>query len=125
MVDVVRRAVSPDPNPAIAALTAQLAALPTAPHIQYATGVTDALGEAVIIWAEQFTTAPVVTLALQTATGQIHAARITANSTSATTVRVLRTPTVSVLGINVLGATVDAAGVTVHATGMATGMAPA
>lgn len=79
-----------------------------------ATGVTDGAGNVTFNWpAGMFTVPPVVTVALQGAAG-FRSSAITANSPTATTVNVLGAPVVSLLGINILAASVAAVGITVH-----------
>jgi hypothetical protein len=87
--------------------------------VQHVTGTTDASGLLTVNWPITFSTVPVVATAIQTGTAQMHSTRITANSASSTSVAVLRSPVIVVATINVLGATVAAAGVTVHLIGVA------
>lgn len=87
--------------------------------VQRITGTTDGSGNVTLSWPQAFSGTPVVALALETSNTAMHSARITANSGSSTSVNVTRAPTVTVLSINVLGATVAASGVTVHALGAA------
>lgn len=84
-----------------------------------ATGVTDATGNVTFTWpVGAFTTPPVVSLAVQAGTG-FRSARIAANTALVTTVNVLQSASVTVLGIGVLATGGPAVGVTVHATATA------
>lgn len=84
-------------------------------RVERATGVTDGSGNVTFTWpAGTFTAPPVVTIALQGAVG-FRSHTITANSAASTTVNILGAPVVSLLGIQILAASVPAAGVTVHA----------
>lgn len=104
----------------IPAIVTAMAGMSTgALKVQRGTAVTDGSGVATITWPTSFSGTPVVALGLETSNASAHSGRITANSSSATTVTVLRAPVVTVLSINVLGATVAASGVTVHAIGVA------
>lgn len=90
-----------------------------APTTVRATAVTDGAGNAVFTWpAGTFTAPPVVTVALQAGAG-FRSATVTANSAASTTVHVLGAPVVSLLGIQILAASVPASGVTVHAHAVA------
>ncbi|MFD5570479.1 hypothetical protein [Streptomyces cadmiisoli] len=83
--------------------------------MERATGVTDASGNVTFNWpAGTFSVPPVVTIGIQGAVG-FRSHTITANSATATTVNILGAPVVSLLGIQILAASVPAAGVTVHA----------
>ncbi|MFB8347917.1 hypothetical protein [Streptomyces niveus] len=87
---------------------------PVSGRVERATGVTDAAGNVTVNWqAGTFAVPPVVTVALQGAAG-FRSHTITANSATATTVHVLGAPVVSLLGIQILAASVAAAGITVH-----------
>ncbi|MFI2434635.1 hypothetical protein [Streptomyces sp. NPDC018693] len=90
-----------------------------APRIERATGVTDGAGNVTFNWpVGAFTAPPVVTVALQAADG-FRSVRISANSATATTVNVLASAGVTILGIGVLAAGTPASGVTVHAHAVA------
>jgi hypothetical protein len=83
-------------------------------RVQRATGVTDGSGNVTFPWpVGAFSAPPVVTLAIQGAVG-FRSATVTANSATATTVNVLGAPVVSLLGIQILAASVPASGITVH-----------
>jgi len=83
--------------------------------VERATGVTDANGNVTVNWpAGAFSAPPVVTVAVQGAVG-FRSHTITANSATSTTVTVVGAPVVSLLGIQILAASVPASGVTVHA----------
>jgi hypothetical protein len=87
---------------------------PTSGRVERRTGVTDASGNVTFNWsAGVFTVPPIVTVDLQGAAG-FRSHTITANSATATTVNVLGAPVVSLLGIQILAASVAASGVTVH-----------
>jgi len=87
---------------------------PISGRVERATGVTDGAGNVTVTWpVGTFSVPPVVTVALQGAAG-FRSSTVTANSATATTVNVLGAPVVSLLGINVLAASVAAAGITVH-----------
>ncbi len=88
-------------------------------RIERATAVTDGSGNAVFTWpAGAFSAPPVVTVAVQGAVG-FRSHTITANSAASTTVNILGAPIVSLLGIQILAASVPAPGVTVHAHAVA------
>ncbi|MFI6290022.1 hypothetical protein ACIBEJ_00465 [Nonomuraea sp. NPDC050790] len=88
--------------------------------IERARAVTDANGNATFIWpAGVFTAAPVVTIGLQGGAA-FRSHTITANSATSTTVHVLVSAGVTILGIGVLAVGAPAAGVTVHAHAVAT-----
>ncbi|BBA98360.1 hypothetical protein RVR_4511 [Actinacidiphila reveromycinica] len=85
------------------------------PRIERATGVTDGSGNVTFTWpVGAFSAAPVVTLATQGASA-FRSCSITANSAASTTVNVLASAGVTLLGIGVLAVGAPAAGVTVHA----------
>lgn len=85
------------------------------PRVERAVGVTDGSGNVTLVWpAGAFTAPPTVTVALQGAAG-FRSHTITANSATSTTVTVVGAPVVSLLGIQILAASVPASGVTVHA----------
>lgn len=87
---------------------------PISGRVERATGVTDANGNVTVNWpAGTFAVPPVVTVALQGATG-FRSHTITANSATATTINVLGAPVVTLLGIQILAASVAASGITVH-----------
>ncbi|MFC8882987.1 hypothetical protein ACFT54_10225 [Streptomyces cinereoruber] len=87
---------------------------PTSGRVERATGVTDANGNVTFAWpAGTFSVPPVVTVALQGATG-FRSHTITANSATATTVNVVGAPVVSLLGIQILAAATPAPSITVH-----------
>ncbi|MGW2951498.1 hypothetical protein [Streptomyces eurythermus] len=88
---------------------------PPAPRIERATGTTDGNGNVTFTWpVGAFTVPPVVTIGLQGASAfRSHA--ITANSAASTTVNVLASAGVTLLGIGVLAVGTPAAGVVVHA----------
>ncbi|MEH0402853.1 hypothetical protein ACFY7V_03440 [[Kitasatospora] papulosa] len=87
---------------------------PISGRVERATGTTDAAGNVTVTWpAGTFSVAPVVTVALQGAAG-FRSFTVTANSATATTVNVLGAPVVSLLGVNILAASVAAPGITVH-----------
>ncbi|MEU2487035.1 hypothetical protein ABZ593_20805 [Streptomyces sp. NPDC012617] len=87
---------------------------PVSGRVERATGVTDASGNVTFSWpAGTFSVPPVVTVGLQGASAfRSHA--ITANSATATTVNVLVSAGVTLLGIGVLAVGAAASGVTVH-----------
>lgn len=88
-------------------------------RVERATAVTDGSGNAVFTWpAGAFAAPPVVTVSVQAAAG-MRSPTITANSATSTTVHVLGAPVVSLLGIQILAASVPASGVTVHAQAVA------
>lgn len=88
-------------------------------RVERATAVTDGSGTATFTWpAGAFAAPPVVTLAVQGAAG-FRSLTVTANSATSTTVNVLGAPVVSLLGIQILAASVPAPGVTVHAHAVA------
>lgn len=92
---------------------------PAGPRVERATGVTDGSGNVTLVWpAGAFTAPPTVTVALQGAAG-FRSHTITANSAASTTVHVLGAPVVSLLGIQILAASIPASGVTVHAHAVA------
>lgn len=102
----------------IPAMQAQIAAMQGVVgslRVQRASGTTNASGLVTFTWPVAFSGSPAVALGIETATGDVHSARLTAVSATGATVHVLRAPVVTVLSINVLGATVNAAGATVHA----------
>ncbi|MEW2568312.1 hypothetical protein [Streptomyces sp. NPDC047070] len=79
------------------------------------TVVTDGSGNATFNWPPgTFSAPPVVTVALQGAAG-FRSHTITANTAASTTVNVLGAPVVSLLGIQILAASIPAPGITVHA----------
>ncbi|MEU9576310.1 hypothetical protein [Streptomyces chilikensis] len=79
------------------------------------TAVTDGDGVATFNWpAGAFSGPPVVTLAVEAGAG-FRSARIASNTATQTTVHVLAAAGVTLLGIGVLAAGVNAPGVTVHA----------
>lgn len=86
------------------------------------TGVTDASGNAVIaIPAGRFAAAPIVSMDIQRATGNMLDFRATAITATSITVNVQQSPVLSVVGIDVLGARIPAGGVTVHVLARAAG----
>ncbi|MDI9829687.1 hypothetical protein [Streptomyces sp. KAU_LT] len=88
---------------------------PSSPRVERATAVTDGAGNVTFTWpAGAFSAPPVVTVSLQGAVG-FRSHTVTANSAGSTTVNVLGAPVVSLLGIQILAASVPASGVTVHA----------
>jgi hypothetical protein len=92
---------------------------PLTPHLERATGVTDGSGNVTFAWpAGAFSAPPVVTIGVQGASG-FRAHSITANSAASTTVNVLASAGVTLLGIGVLAVGTPAAGVTVHAHAVA------
>lgn len=105
-----------------AAIAAQLDGLESAVEslagggslVQSAKGTTDSNGAVTFIWDTPFSGTPVVVAEIQTATAEIHSTRITACSDTGASFHVARSPVVSVLGINVAAAMINAAGVTVH-----------
>lgn len=87
--------------------------------VHRARGVTDGSGNVTFTWpAGAFVVAPIVTFGLEAAAG-FRSVRISANSTTATTVNVLVAAGVTVLGIGVLAVGAAASGVTVHAQAVA------
>lgn len=87
---------------------------PISGRVERATGVTDGAGNVTFAWpAGTFSVPPVVTVAIQGAAG-FRSSTITANSATSTTVHVLGAPVVSLLGIQILAASVPAPGLTVH-----------
>ncbi|MET9040889.1 hypothetical protein [Streptomyces mirabilis] len=88
---------------------------PASPRVERATGVTDGSGNVTFPWpAGAFSASPVVTIGVQGASAfRSHA--ISANSATSTTVNVLVSAGVTLLGIGVLAVGAPAAGVTVHA----------
>lgn len=94
---------------------------PAGPRIERATGVTDGNGSVTFAWpAGAFTAPPVVTLAVEGASGSFRTVRISANSAASTTAQVTGAAVVELLGIQLLAAALPAAGVTVHAHAIAT-----
>ncbi|WP_327345994.1 hypothetical protein [Streptomyces europaeiscabiei] len=92
---------------------------PVPPRQERATATTDGTGTVVFNWpAGAFTAPPVVGLAVQAGAG-FRSARVVANTAAATTVSVLQSTSVTLLGIGVLAAGGAAPGVTVHATATA------
>ncbi|MER5699222.1 hypothetical protein ACWDBO_25545 [Streptomyces mirabilis] len=90
-----------------------------APHVERAKVTTDSNGNAVFAWpAGAFAAPPVVTVGIQAASG-FRSHSITANSATSTTVNVLASAGVTVLGIGVLAVGTPAAGITVHAHAVA------
>jgi hypothetical protein len=88
---------------------------PTTLRVERATGVTDGSGNVTFAWpAGAFSSPPAVTLGLQAASA-FRSHSITANSATSTTVNVLASAGVTILGIGVLAVGAPAAGVTVHA----------
>lgn len=84
-------------------------------RVYSATAVTDAAGNAVFTHnAPAFAAAPVCGISVQTANTNATEARITANSTTSTTVNVRQAPGVVILGISVLQVPQPLAGATVH-----------
>jgi hypothetical protein len=95
--------------------TSGVYAPPPGPRVERATAVTDGNGSAVFNWpAGAFAAPPVVTVGLEAGPG-FRSYRIAANSAASTTVHVLASAGVTILGIGVLAAGQPAAGVTVHA----------
>ncbi|MFI0827293.1 hypothetical protein ACH4Q7_22875 [Streptomyces roseolus] len=88
---------------------------PPARRVERATAVTDSSGNAVFTWpAGAFSAPPVVTVGIQgTSAFRSHAIR--ANTATSTTVNVLASAGVTLLGIGVLAVGTPAAGITVHA----------
>ncbi|MFJ4627187.1 hypothetical protein [Streptomyces sp. NPDC088847] len=87
---------------------------PISGRVERATGVTDSSGNVTVNWpAGTFSVPPVVTVGIQGAAG-FRSHTITANSATATTINVLGAPVVSLLGIQILAASIPASGVTVH-----------
>ncbi|MFD8509713.1 hypothetical protein ACFV27_01005 [Streptomyces antimycoticus] len=92
---------------------------PAGPRVERATGVTDGSGNVMFTWPPgAFAAPPVVALAVEAGAG-FRSARIAANTAATTTVSVLQTTGVTLLGIGVLAAGTAAAGVSVHATATA------
>jgi hypothetical protein len=92
---------------------------PPSPRVERATGVTDGSGNVVFNWsAGAFSAPPVVTIGLQGGSA-FRSHSIAANSATSTTVNVLASAGVTLLGIGVLAAGAPAAGVTVHAQAVA------
>jgi hypothetical protein len=88
-------------------------------RVETARAATDANGNATFAWpAGVFSGPPVVALAVEAGAG-FRSARIAANSATSTTVSVLQSAGVTVLGIGVLAVGTPAVGVTVHATATA------
>ncbi|MFZ4266621.1 hypothetical protein [Streptomyces arboris] len=88
---------------------------PISGRVERATGVTDGAGNVTVNWpAGTFSVPPVVTVALQGGAAGFRSHTVTANSATATTVHVLGAPIVSLLGIQILAASVPAPGITVH-----------
>lgn len=84
-----------------------------------ATVVTDGSGNAVFAWpAGAFAAPPVVTVGLQ-GSAAFRSHTITANTATSTTVNVLASAGITLLGIGVLAVGTPAAGVTVHAHAVA------
>lgn len=85
---------------------------PFSGRVERATAVTDANGNVTFNWpAGTFSVPPVVTVGIQGAVG-FRSHTITANSATATTINVLGAPIVSLLGIQLLVASIPASGVT-------------
>lgn len=91
---------------------------PAGPRIERQRAITDSNGNVAITWSQPFTAPPVVAIAVEAGQG-FRSARISANSTTATTVNVLQADVVTLLGIRVLAEGTPAAGVTVHVTATA------
>ena len=88
---------------------------PPTPHVERATGVTDGSGNVTFAWpAGAFTAPPVVTVGIAGAS-VFRSHSITANSAASTTVNVLASAGVTLLGIGVLAVGAPASGVVVHA----------
>lgn len=102
----------------VSTLETAVSALEGAAFVQAVSGTTDSAGSVTLNWPVGFGATPQVTVGLQTGTNQLHSARVTALSASSVTIHVSRAPVVTVLSIAVLGSIVDAAGVTVHVTGV-------
>lgn len=84
-------------------------------RVYSATAVTDGAGNAVFTHnAPAFAVAPVCAIGVQTANTNATEARITANSTTSTTVNVRQSPGIVLLGISVLQVPQPLAGATVH-----------
>lgn len=84
-------------------------------RVYSATGVTDAAGNVTFTHnAPAFAAAPVCGVSVQTTNTNATEARITANSTTATTVNVRQAPGIVILGISVLQVPQPLAGATVH-----------
>ncbi|MFC8332726.1 hypothetical protein [Streptomyces olivaceus] len=92
---------------------------PSGSRVERARGVTDGSGNVTFTWPPgAFSAPPVVTIGVQGASGfRSHA--ITANTAAATTVNVLVSAGVTLLGIGVLAVGAPASGVTVHAHAVA------
>lgn len=94
-------------------------ALGPGPRVERASGVTDGSGNVIFNWPPgAFSAPPVVTVTLQGPVG-FRSHTITANSATSTTVHVLGAPVVTLLGIQILAASIPAAGVMVHAHAVA------
>jgi hypothetical protein len=89
------------------------------PRVERQTATTDGSGNAVFAWpAGAFSAPPVVTVGIQGSTA-FRSHTITANSATSTTVNVLASAGVTVLGVGVLAVGTPAAGVVVHAHAVA------
>ena len=92
-------------------------------RVYSATGVTDAAGNVTFTHnAPAFAVAPVCAISVQTGNTNATEARITANSTTATTVNVRQAPGVVILGISVLQVPQPLAGATVHIVAVEPGL---
>lgn len=79
-----------------------------------AKGTTDGSGNAVFTFSPPFAAAPVVTAALETTDTDVTDVRVTALSASSCTVNVRQTPSVTILGIPVLGTPTALVGAGLH-----------
>jgi hypothetical protein len=87
--------------------------------VERATAITDANGNVTFTWpAAAFSAPPVVTIAIA-GTSAFRSHSITANTATSTTVNVLATAGVTLLGIGALAVGAPASGVTVHAHAIA------
>lgn len=88
---------------------------PPGGRVTAATGITSSTGDVTFTWpAGAFTTPPVVAVGVEAGPG-VRSWSITANSPTSTTINVLGAPVVSLLGIQILAASVPSPGITVHA----------
>lgn len=77
--------------------------------------ITNSAGEATFIWTRPFAAPPIVALAVQGGAG-FRSVRIVSNTGTTTVVQAQGAAVVELLGIQILGAGIAAAGVTIHAT---------
>ncbi|WP_371798987.1 collagen-like protein [Streptomyces sp. NBC_01707] len=106
-----------EPGPAGAQGIPGTPGAPGAPGTQIARAVatTDSSGQAVFTWFPAFAAPPIVTLAVQAGAG-FRSVRIVSNTATTTTIQATGAAVVELLGIQLLAASIAAAGVVIHAT---------